>query len=284
MGKVTAGAGSTKKAEILRMRYRAARMSLFILTAFSAINIFFVLIAHVTVYAPFSVTLPYGLVLLGLFWTGKLYTPEEYDAYFGMTPEELLSSDVIYIYIGCALVVLAVLVVCWALSKKHAWALIAGCALMALDTVSVPVFLGVDLNRGLTELLMHALAVGIMIAGIVAHYKLRIVEWMSEDPVRDADNTAAHPDTPALHAIDYSAKGKIIMIYDIEGYTVCYRRVGRIYELAVNKMVYDTVDAGPYEQPHELCAYVEGHEIMVGTSADTAYIRFDGEVIRKKQR
>jgi hypothetical protein len=50
-------------------------------------------------------------------------------------------------------------------------------------------------------------------------------------------------------------------------------------------MVYDTVDTGAYEQPHELCAYLEGHEFVVGTGADAqAFIRLDGEVIRKKQR
>ena len=41
MGKITAGAGSTKKAELLRSNYRIARLGLLIATVLSALNCIF---------------------------------------------------------------------------------------------------------------------------------------------------------------------------------------------------------------------------------------------------
>ena len=286
MGKVTAGAGGTKKAELLRMRYRTARTSLLIAAVFGALNTVFLFFENAQFYSPFALMFPQGLMWDCLFWTGKLYTPADYQAYFGMTQNDFLHPDTVYLYAVICLIAIAAIVVCWALSKKHVWALIVGTALMTLDTVSVLWFYDVSWMR-LTEYAVRVLMLVILILGVAAHYRLKFIEWTGEDVTvaSDAELLAQRPDSPALHALDYGTKSKIIMIYDIEGYTVCYRRVGRINELAVNKTVYDTVDAGPYEQPHELCAYIDGHEITVGTGSDTqSYIRFDGEVVKTSKR
>lgn len=288
MGKITAGAGSTKKAEMLRYRYRLARLVLLIATVFGGLNAAFALIDHAVFYSRVAFVLPYGLMLDGLFWTGKLYAPCDYEAYFGMTAEDFLHQDTIYLYVVCALIAVVVLLVCWALSKKHAWALIAGCAVMALDCVFVISFLGLSLNV-VTELVMHALMLVVMIMGIVAHFRLKYMEWSGEtvQPFgKKAEAEAAAPaPSPVLHPMDYGAKSKVLLACDVQGYAVCYRSQGRFCELAVNRMVYDTVDAGRYCQPHELCAYVDGHEIAVELGSDSViYVRFDGEVITKKPR
>ena len=58
-----------------------------------------------------------------------------------------------------------------------------------------------------------------------------------------------------------------------------------LYELVINGMVYDLLETGLVEPPHELCAYLDGHEIAAGTGADSyAFIRFDGEVLKRKLR
>ena len=286
MGKITAGVGSTKKAGTLRMRYRIARMSLLIATVFGALNPIFLFFDNVNFYSPFACMFPYGIMWDGMFWTGQLYSSADYQAYFGLTAADMLHPD--YLFVLGALAALAVIAfaVCWVLSGRYVAALVVGTVLMVLDTVALFWFFDVSLVY-LAEYAMRVLLLVILIMGIVAHYRLQFMRWMGEETTvpLDADGMAAHPDTPALHTLDFSDKGKIIMIYDIEGYTVCYRKVGRICELAINKMVYDTVDTGAYEQPHELCAYVDGHEFVVGTGADAqAFIRLDGEVIRKKQR
>lgn len=307
MGKITAGAGSTKKAELLRYKYRLARLVLLISTVFGGLNAAFVLVDQAIFYARFAFVLPYGLMLDCLFWTGKLYTPAEYEAYFGMTSADFLHQDAIYLYAVCALVAVAVLLVCWALSKKHAWALIVGCALMALDCVFVISFLGLSLNV-VTELVMHVLMLVVMVVGIVAHYRLKFMEWMGEDvpieelaPVPTAVTAAfeageaavihAEPpmqeigDSSALHPMDFGAKSKILLACDVGEYAICYRRLGSINELAINNMVYDTVDTGRHEQPHELHARLDGHDIAVGLSKDgNIYVRFDGEIVKKKPR
>ena len=288
MGKITAGAGSTKKAGTLRLWYRLARMSLLITTVFGALNTVFLLIENAVFYSAFGCSFPYGVMWDGLFWTGKLYSSADYLAYFGLTSADMLHPDYLFVLGALALLAVGALVACWVLSKRYVGALIAGTALMVLDTGALLWFFDVSATY-LTEYVMRVLLLTVLILGIVAHYRLQFIEWMGESPttapIRDAEGVAQRPNTPVLHAADYAAKSKIIMIYDIEGYTVCYRRVGRINELIINKMVYDTVDSGAFDQPHELYACVDGHEFAVGTGADAqAYICFDGAVVRKRAR
>ena len=111
-----------------------------------------------------------------------------------------------------------------------------------------------------------------------------------EDVTMPAVAEAAQPaqetgNSPVLHPMDYGAKSKILLACDVGAYAICYRRFGSINELAINDMVYDTVDTGKNEQPHELHARLDGHEIAVGLGEDAnIYVRFDGEVVKKKPR
>lgn len=286
MGKVTAGAGSTRKAATLRMRYRMARTALLIATVFGALNPIFLFFDNVTFYSPFACVFPYGIMWDGMFWTGQLYSSADYQAYFGLTSANMLSPEYLFVVGTFAFLAVAAFATCWVLSRWHAWALVVGTALMVLDTGALLWFFDVSLQY-LSEYVMRVLLLVILIMGVVARYRINFIEWTGEDPTVEpgTQDAACRPETPALHGMDYSVKGQIIMISDIQGYTVCYRRVGRINELVINRMVYDTVDAGQYEQPHELRACVDGHEFVVGTGADAqSYIRFDGEVVKKRER
>lgn len=288
MGRIVAGAGSTKKAEILRTRYCVARMALLVAIVFSVLNCIFSFFGGVF-YSAFSYTFPQAMIDNARFLTGKMYTLEEYEQMFGMTQADFLHPDFMFLDGGFALAAIALLVVCWVLSKKRGGWMIAATVLLGVDMLFEVYWYDIAIGY-LAEYVMPGILLAIMIVGIVSFYRLEVMEWTAEVPVPAAVPAAgqgdeARPDSPVLHAIDYSLKSKILMIYDIQGYTVCYRKIGTIYELAIDKMVYDTVDAGRHRQPHELSARVDGHDIAVGTSTDSRmYICFDGNVVKKTMR
>lgn len=92
-------------------------------------------------------------------------------------------------------------------------------------------------------------------------------------------------DSPVLHMADYSVKNRTLLTMQVDDLDICYRRVGKVNELVVNSMVYDLLDTGHVESPHELSAVVKGREIAVGTDASSQmYIRVDGEILRRKLR
>ena len=286
MGRITAGAGSTVLAQKLRMQYMAARFALLVAIVFSVLNCIFTFFQGLF-YTPFSFTFPQAMIDNARFLTGQMFTLEEYMQVYGMTQNDFLAPEFMLVDGGLALLAVAVLVVCWALSKKYVGAMIAAAALLVADLLFEVYWYDVELAY-LSEYVMPALLLAILIFGIVAHFRVRYMEWLEEESApayalpasQDADGIPA--DSPVLHPMDYGAKGKVLMACDVQGYFLCYRRVGTFCELAINKMVYDTVYAGKYVQPHVLGARVEGHDFEVGLQVDGGvYVRFDGVVVRK---
>ena len=225
----------------------------------------------------------------GLFWTGRLYTPGEYQSYWGISEEDFASNSHLYMMILVALLCLGLLTACCIVSKKHVWGLIAAVPLLVADKLFMLIWYG-DALQFHTDYAMTVCMLVVWVIGIVSFFKLRLLEWTGE-PVLPA--TSQKPpeidgevvNSPVLHTVDYGQKGKILMLKSVRGYMICYRKIGSIRELEIDKKVYDTVDAGKYEQPHELCAYVDGHEITVGLDVDGAkYMCFNGEVVGKIRR
>ncbi len=287
MGRFTANGRNTVKAEGLRFQYRLSYFCLLTATIFTALNSIFAFFSGIF-YSSFSWVFPYAMITEGLFTTGMMYTPEEYEYYWGMTQDHMQHPGYLYILIGIAVVAVCVLVACCIIARKHVAGLIAATVLLAIDKLFMLLWYEISFQAFFNEFFMSGLLLGLLLMGIVAHYRLKMIDWLSDDiipPAVPAAGQEEQQDSPVLHAIDYSLKCKILMIYDVEGYTVCYRKIGTIYELAIDKMVYDTIDAGRHRQPHELNARVNGHDIAVGTSEDaTMYIRFDGNVVKKKRR
>ncbi len=295
MGKLTAGAGSTKKAEILRTRYRVARMSLFTAIVFSVLNCIFTFFGSLF-YSEFSFSFPLAMIDNGRYLTGMMFTPEEYAQMFGMTQADFLHPEFLLLEAGFALLAVAVLVVCWVLSKKQVGALIAAAALLGADMLFEVYWYDFSVHY-LAEYLLPGVLMAVLIIGIVSHYRLKFIEWTGDDPApalaESAGPVAMQAEgavhtlsaSPVLHPMDFGAKSKILLACDVEAYAICYRRLGTVNELAINNMVYDTVDTGRHEQPHELSACVDGHEIAVGLGEDAnIYVRFDGGIIKKKPR
>lgn len=300
MGRIIADASSTMKAEVLRSHYRVARMSLLVAIAFSVLNCIFTFFGGIF-YSAFSFSFPMAMIDNARFWTGQMYSPEEYMQQFNMTQADMLHPEFMLLDGGLALGAIGLVIVCFIFSKKRVGWLIAAAALLGVDILFEIYWYDFSFSY-LNEYLLPGCLMAILVVGIVAHYRLKVIEWTSKEfspavlPVSEqgvaseaandaeqaSDMRQTHSDTPVLHERDYSVKSKILMIYDIEGYTVCCRRVGNINELIINKMVYDVIDTGRHEQPHELCAWIDGHEIVVGLSISAdRYIRFDGEVVKK---
>ena len=293
MGRILADASNTKKAEILRSHYRVARMSLFAAIVFSVLNCIFTFFDNIF-YSAFSFSFPLAMIDNARFWTGMMYSPEEYMQQFNMTKADMLHPDFLFVDGGFALAVIILAVVCWIFSKKQVGWLIGATALVGADVLFMIYWYDFSFEH-LTQYVMSGGLIAILVLGIVAHYRLRVMEWTGKEfsfsaspragsgAEQEPDAGQAHPDSPVLHERDFSVKSKILMIYDVQGYTICCRRVGNVNELVINKMVYDVIDTGRHEQPHELCAWLDGHEIVVGLSVGAdRYICFDGEVVKKE--
>ena len=131
MGRITAGVNTTVKADKLRFGYGVARLGLLVSAIMSALNCLFIIFFNGLYYSGFAFTCPYLLVCDGLFWTGKMYTPDEYYAYWCMTSTDMTDMFYLYMTIGIALFAIGVLVVCYVFSKKYVGFLIAAVVLLA---------------------------------------------------------------------------------------------------------------------------------------------------------
>lgn len=90
-------------------------------------------------------------------------------------------------------------------------------------------------------------------------------------------------DTP-LRTAAKDVKCRILLEQTVGTYRICYRRVGKTNELAVNGMVYDEMTA-TIEKKHELTATVDGHDIRVGYDGDThSYLTVDCVTVARKLR
>lgn len=296
MARFTQGPRSMTKGERYAVHYNSARANLLLAMIFTVVNSVLACIGG-NLYFLFSITFPYSMVSEGAFWTGMMGTPEEY-AEIGYTEADLLPKWFLLIMIVPAVISLGVYLLCWIFSKKRVGWMIAATAVFVLDTMFLIFWYDVDVTM-LLDYLFHGWALFIFIRGCIAHFKLKELRAQAEEVSGEAfepvpeevakaeaqayEGTKA--DTPVLHMADYSVKSRVLLEYKEQNYDICYRRVGTTNELVINSRVYDLLDTGRIEYPHELCAYVDGHEIVAGYGADSRmYIRFDGDVIKKKIR
>ena len=98
MGRITAGVGSTLKADRLRFGYRMARLGLITSTVLCALNCFARFFGGFF-YSTFTWVFPYAMITDGLFWTGRLHTPGEYQSYWGISEEDFASNSHLYMMI-----------------------------------------------------------------------------------------------------------------------------------------------------------------------------------------
>ena len=296
MARFTQGPRSMTKGERYTVHYNSARANLLLAIIFTVVNSILACIGG-NMYFLFSCSFPYAMVSEGAFSTGLMFSAEEY-AELGYTEADMLPIWFLFIMLVPAVITLGIYMLCWIFSKKRVGWLIAATALFVLDTLFLILWYDVAADM-IIDYLFHGWALFLLIRGCLAHFKLKEVqaqaaevsgemfeavpEEVAEEQAQSYVGTKA--DTPVLHMADFSVKSRVFLEYREQNYDICYRRVGTVNELVINSAVYDLLDTGRMEHPHELCAYVDGHEIVAGYGADSRmYIRFDGDVLVKKIR
>ena len=164
----------------LEAKYNAARANLMLAVAFTLINIV-ILLSNGNSYFLFSLFVPYFITDIAMFYCGK-YPVEVYTGEFaGM---EFLNSTAFAVLIAIAAVILVVYVLCWLLSSKGrvGW-MIAALVLFSIDTALLFLIGGLSADM-LLDILFHVWVLYYLIAGIIAHFKLKTLP-PDEEPVAD---------------------------------------------------------------------------------------------------
>ena len=152
----------------LEARYNSGRSNLLWVLIFTAINIGLLLMNQYT-YFLFSAFIPYVIVVFGMQECGKL-PPEHYE--FDMSQYEFADSSFLTGTVIVAVVLCALYLLCWLLSKKGkvAW-LIVGLVLFCLDT-ALMLLNGISVDS-ILDVVFHIYVIVSMIGGVIAHSKLK---------------------------------------------------------------------------------------------------------------
>ena len=236
--------------------YDHSRSNLLIAILFTILNIALIFLETDTMFL-FSTTIPYYFALAG--W------------YF---------ESIIELVIG--IVMIAVLLVFWIISKKHRIGLIISFIYFIIDTIFMLWLYDFQFDASMIiDLLFHVWIMFYLVSGIM--YKGNQKEHVEEIIIEVNDNIDSTQSSNYLRIAE-DVKAKIFLEEYIMGKHVVYRRVKTVNELVINGKVYDEYEA-LVERPHNLQAKINGHLIEVGIAATSQmYISVDKEIIKKKLR
>ena len=117
----------------LRMRYNTARTNILLVIILTLINSVLLFLGSDT-YFVFSAAIPYYMILMGLFYTGRL-PAEWYEGVEGFIPDP---DVVLYIYLAIAFAFVAFYALTLSLSKKHGYGwLLAALLVFVADTFAM---------------------------------------------------------------------------------------------------------------------------------------------------
>ena len=164
----------------LEAKYNAARANLMLAVAFTLINVV-ILLSNGNSYFLFSLYVPYLITDIAMFYCGK-YPAELYTGEFA--DMEFLNSTAFAVLIAIAAVILVVYALCWLLSSKGrvGW-MIAALVLFSIDTALLFLIGGLSADM-LLDILFHIWVLYYLIAGVIAHFKLKTLP-PDEEPVMD---------------------------------------------------------------------------------------------------
>lgn len=236
--------------------YDHSRSNLLIAILFTILNIALIFLETDTMFL-FSATIPYYFALAG--W------------YF---------ESIIELVIG--IVMIAVLLVFWIISKKHRIGLILSFIYFIIDTIFMLWLYDFQFDASMIiDLLFHVWIMFYLVSGIM--YKGNQKEHVEEIIIEVNDDIDSTQSSNYLRIAE-DVKAKIFLEEYIMGKHVVYRRVKTVNELVINGKVYDEYEA-LVERPHNLQAKINGHLIEVGIAATSQmYISVDKEIIKKKLR
>lgn len=285
MGKLFSGiepVGKTQR-EKLEKRYKSSLSSLLLITVFSGVNLFLLLI-NSDKYFLFSAYIPYLLGDYAMFYSGRY--PEEYYKEF----PDIQFIDTLFFAVLVVLAVAVVLfyLVSWffARKKKAVW-LVLALGLFAIDSLVMFVVVGFYTDM-IIDVIFHIWAIVSLALGISAYIKLKDIPEDAEMAVIAEENTkmkdAAREDSSVIRMADPDSKVKTFAEADFGTLHISYQRAKRVNELIVNGRVYAEFEV-LVENAHTLSAVVNGHEIEAGFDGKfTVFINVDGKQIAKKTR
>ena len=156
------------KRQRLEQKYNSARMNLALVVAFTLVNLV-LLAVNADTYFLFSAYIPYLITSVGMLICGK-YPPEYYEEIGDMV---FFDTWVFVVLLIVSVLLTMVYLVMWLLSSKGrvGW-LIAAAVCFGIDTLALIVLEGVYVDT-IIDILFHAWVMYYLIAGIVAHYKLK---------------------------------------------------------------------------------------------------------------
>ena len=271
----------------LRAALTTARFDLLAVVILTALNVFLIL-GNTGSYFLFSATVPYAIVDLGMLLCG-LYPPELYEG--EMAEIVLFDGGVIAVFVALALIILAVYLLLFFLSKRHPIALTVALVLFALDTLFMFVWFGINLSM-LLDLVFHGWLLFTTVRGILAARKLKELPPEEEGPLfptgmPERDENAPYTeeaDTLPLRAADMTVKHRVLLEERVRGHHLVYRRVKKTNELVIDGRVYDEYVA-LLEKAHLLRAVLDGHVYAAGfDGTGISFILLDDEPVAEKRR
>lgn len=174
--------GQISERALLESKYNISRHNLLLVVVFSVINLIMTLLDS-GVYFLFSAFLPLFSVSLGMELCGK-YSPEYYNEVYGEYETLEFSGDgFFYATIAIAVVMIALYLICWFMSKnqKSAW-LIVALVLFAIDTAVMLLLSGISVDM-IVDILFHAWVVYYLIIGITSASKLKKLSPEEQQPL-----------------------------------------------------------------------------------------------------
>lgn len=272
----------TTQRSAYEMKYKTSRMNLLILVIATAVNLV-LLVTNSNSYFLFSAYIPYFITSMGMYLCGLF--PEDY--YQGELP--VFNNNIVFIVLlAIAIVITLFYLLTYFMSNKNrsGW-LVVALVFFSIDTLGMIALGGIN-AEAIIDVLFHAWVIYYLVLGIGANKKLKNLppEEVAVEAQQEAQTAeAAEPvESTPLRKADAEVKHRVLLEKRMLKYDICYRRVKHTNELVVNGDVYAELE-GIIEQPHTLCATIDGHNIAVGTNnASRSFIMFDGEVVEQKIR
>ena len=264
----------------LENRFKTARSNLLLVVLFTVINII-LLVTQSNTYFLFSAYIPYAAVTIGMMLCGMF--PAEY---YGedLSGVEFFGPAVFAIFAGIALVIVALYLLSWFLSKKNkmGW-LIFALVIFVIDTLGMFAIEGFVLDS-IVDILFHVWVIVSLSMGISACAKLKKLPEEETELSAAQQNEAYFGNSCMLRMADTEVKARVLLEANTLGHTVVYRRVKKVNELVVDGRVYDELEV-VVETAHCLQARIDGHLIEAGYDGKShSYLNVDGQRVTQKMR
>lgn len=245
----------------LQKRYNTARTELLLVIILTVVNIVLFFAGSDSMML-FSASVPFYAVV--------------FASMFGI--QELLIA-------GCILagIIIVLYFLCWLLSKNRPGWLVAAVVLFAIDTVCMlGLYILAEEVSAVMDMLIHALVLYYLIAGLSSHRKLK--KLPQPEPIPAGEEPALPDYSTPIRRADEEGKCRVLLESEYGGHRVCYRRVKRVNELVIDGQVYDEYEA-LMEQAHILTARIAGHTYEVGYNEQSrVFFKVDGQQIVQKMR